>query len=62
MFKKRHCRLTRLAEEIEERRSGDGGRARSEHSPTPRRVSDNAFFSRIAEMRAKGGAGEISKA
>jgi hypothetical protein len=60
MFKKRHHRLTRLAEEIEARRSGDPGRAPS-HSPTPRRVSNDAFFARIAEMRAKGGACEVSK-
>jgi hypothetical protein len=62
MSNKRHQRLTRLAEEIEKLRGGDGGNTSSESGAQPRRVSNDAFFWRIATMRNKGGAREVPKA
>jgi hypothetical protein len=56
MFKKRHQRLKRMAEEIEKLRDGDDARGTSE-SKAPKRVSNDAFFSKIEQMRSKGGLG-----
>ncbi len=57
MFKKRAKRLTRIAEEIEKRRSGEG--TAEAMSQKPRRVQNATFFSRIHEMQQKGGAGNV---
>jgi hypothetical protein len=52
MFKKRYQRLKRMAEEIEKMRSGDG---ESSYESKPRRVTSEAFMSRVQRIRDSGG-------
>jgi hypothetical protein len=55
MFKKRHQRLKRMAEEIEKVRAGDGSNSDSDYEPRPQRVTSEAFMSRVQKIRESGG-------
>jgi hypothetical protein len=62
MFKKRYHRLTKLAEEIEKRRGDTREGNTASHEVEPRRVTNDAFFARMASMKAKGGACVVQRA
>jgi hypothetical protein len=59
MLDKRKIHFERLAEEIEKRRENAGDSEPSLHSEKPRVVDNAMFFSRIHQMRQKGGAGNV---